>query len=147
MGFSLVEVLIALLIMTCGLLAVGQLIYTTAASGSLARSKDTASLAAQNKFEYLSDLYNRDPGAAELAEGAHGPEEAESLNPVTGAPLNRFSITWNVQNVPDPRPGKILKARQVSITVTPVRSGDVANVKPWLNKVLTVNSVLSEKNP
>jgi hypothetical protein len=146
-GFGLIEVLMALLIMTFGLLAVGQLIYLTAGAGSLARSKGTATIAAQNKLEYLSDLYRRDPGSVELSEGTHGPEQTESLNPITGVALNRFGVSWNISNVPDPRPGKTLQAKLVSITVTPVRSGGAVNTKPSLNKILYMNSVISPRNP
>ena len=146
-GFGLIEILIALLILTFGLLAVGELIYLTAGAGSLARSKGTVAIAAQNKLEYLSDLYQRDPDSAELSVGAHGPEQAESLNPITGIPLNRFEITWNISNVPDPRPGKTLQAKLVSITVTPIRSIGEVNTKPYLNKALNVSSVISRKKP
>jgi hypothetical protein len=146
-AFGLIEVLMALFIMTFGLLAVGQLIYLTAGAGSLARSKGTVATVAQNKLEYLSDLYRRHPDAAELSAGAHGPEQAESLNPITGIALNRFEITWNIGNVPDPRPGKILQAKLVSITVTPARSGGGTNTKPSLNRVLNVSTVISRKTP
>jgi hypothetical protein len=146
-GFGLIEVLMALLIMTFGLLAVSQLIYLTAGAGSLARSKGIAAIAAQNKLEYLSDLYRRDPGSAELSAGTHGPEQTESLNPITGVTLNRFEVTWSVSNVPDPRPGKTLQAKLVAITVTPVRSAGVVNTKPSLNKVVNMSSIISGRNP
>jgi Tfp pilus assembly protein PilV len=144
-GFGLIEILIALLIMTFGLLAVGQLIYMTTGTGSLARSKGTTVTAAQSKLESLSDLYRRNPDSVEMSAGMHGPELAESLNPATGVALDRFEITWNVGNVPDPRPGKTLQAKLVSITVTPARSGGGANTKPLLNRVLNLSTVISRK--
>jgi hypothetical protein len=146
-GFGLIEILMALLIMTFGLLAVSELIYLTAGAGSLARSKGTAAIAAQNKLEFLSDLYKRDPDSAELSAGAHGPEQTESLNPITGVALNRFEVTWSISNVPDPRPGKALHAKLVSIRVTPVRSGGAVNTKSSLNKVLNMSSIISGRNP
>ena len=135
----------ALLMMTFGLLAVGELIYLSAGSGSLARSKETAVITAQDKLEYLSDLYRRDPDSAELSDGPHGPEQTESLNPVTGAALNRFEVAWNISNVPDPRTGKSIPAKLVSITVTPVGSAGAVNTNRYLNKALNISYVLSRK--
>ena len=71
-GFSLIEIMIALVILTFGLLATAQLIYISVGSGSLARSKQTASIAAQQRMEYLSDLYRLNPDAEDLAPGSHG---------------------------------------------------------------------------
>lgn len=135
----------ALFLMTFGLLAVGQLIYLGAGSGALARSKETASIAAQDKLESLSGLYRGDPDSAELSIGFHGPEQTECRNPVTGRVLNRFELTWDIRNVPDPRAGKDLPAKLVLITVTPVTDQGIANEKPHLNKTLTTSYLLSRK--
>ena len=56
LGFSFIELMIALALLTFGLLAVGQLIYVAGSSGSLTNAKGSASIAAQNMLEYLSDL-------------------------------------------------------------------------------------------
>ncbi len=135
----------ALLMMTFGLLAVGQLIYLSAGSGALARSEEIAVITAQDKLEFLSDLYRRDPDSAELSAGLHGPEQAESLNPITGNLMNRFEVTWDIRNVPDTRAGRNLRAKLVFVTVTPVTVRGVANTKPSLNKALKVSHVLSGK--
>ena len=104
--FTLVETLTALLILTFGLLATGQLIFIAMSSTSLARSKGSAILAAQSKLEFLAGLYRQNPTAADLAIGTHGPEQVESTNPVTHSGLNRYDVVWSVALVPDPRPGK-----------------------------------------
>ena len=71
-GFSLIEMMLALIILTFGLLTVGQLLYVVASSSSLARSQGTAAIAAQGVLESLASLYSQNPSAADLAIGAHG---------------------------------------------------------------------------
>ena len=89
-GFSLIEMMLALIILTFGLLTAGQLLYVAAGSSSLARSKGTAALAAQSLLESLASLYSQNPLAADLALGSawppanrcdqsHGWNRAESL--------------------------------------------------------------------
>lgn len=60
-GFSLVELLIATLILTSGLLAAAQVIYSAVCSVSLARAKGSIAIVAQDKLEFLADLYARIP--------------------------------------------------------------------------------------
>jgi len=45
--------------------------------------------------------------------------------------------------VPDPRPAKTLKARRVTVTVTPIGSDNAVNKKASLNKVVNLTTVLS----
>jgi type II secretory pathway pseudopilin PulG len=146
-GFSLIEILIALGILTFGLLATGQLIYLSVASGSLARSKETAAIAAQYRMEYLSDLYQRDPDAEDLAPGSHGPLQDLVVNPMDGKAVNRYQASWSSAGVADPRPGKAPRARLVSATITPIRPDGSVNLKPALNKAITVSTVLSPRTP
>jgi Tfp pilus assembly protein PilV len=142
-GFTLVEALIATLLMCFGLLAAGQMIFVAAASGSLARSQDGASVAAQNKLEFLTSVYNRTPDSGDLASGSHGPELVQILNRDANLVLNRFDVSWTVATVTDPRPGKVLKAKQVVITVVPVNSAGGRNVKASLNKTVTMTAIFS----
>ena len=144
-GFSLVEMLIATLILASGLLASAQIIYSAMCSASLARSKGCIAIVAQDKLEFLADLYARDPGAAELTNGDHGPDFVPVVNPLTGGVLNRFSVTWQVSTVVDPRPGKILAARQVVVTVRPVNADDEPNYKAYLNKAAVVAGMFSRR--
>jgi prepilin-type N-terminal cleavage/methylation domain-containing protein len=142
-GFSLVEVMMALLIAAIGLLAAGHLIFIAVSSASLARSKGTAALAARNMLESLSDLYAMDQSHDQVATGNHGPQEIKIMNPNTGNVLNHFSITWTAGNVQDPRPAVIPVARRVRVTVTPIRSGNVVNYRPPFNKILNIATVFS----
>ncbi len=146
-GFSLIELMMALVILTFGLLAVGQLLYAVASSSSLARSKSTAAVTAQNKIESLADLYGRDPLAADLALGSHGPQQTQVVNPIDGTVLNQYNIGWTVANVADPRPGKVMGAILVRVTITPIQSGGIGNSKPAFNKILSVATILSPKTP
>ncbi|MBN1569357.1 MAG: prepilin-type N-terminal cleavage/methylation domain-containing protein [Acidobacteria bacterium] len=144
-GFSLIEIMTALCIIGFGLLAVGQLLYVASGSSSLARSKSTAVLAAQNVMESLETLYSRNPSAPDMAVGNHGPRSIEVANPANGTILNRFHVSWVVENVPDPRPGKVLKARRVRAVVTPVRLDGSENNQVGLNKTLSVSALFSQK--
>ncbi len=145
-GFSLVETMIAMVILTFGLLAAGQLMYVAMASNSLSRSKGTAMTVGQDKLEFLSDLYRRDPANADLTNGDHGPEQVAVTNPNDSSIVNRFNVAWNVSTVPDPRAGKVLQARLVRVTVTPIQNtGTTANSKIGLNKVVNVTAIFSPK--
>jgi len=145
-GFSLVELLIATLILSFGVLGAAQIIYSAVCSASLARSKGSIAMVAQGKLEFLSDLYARDPAAAELTTGYHGPDLVPVVNPFTGAILNRFSVTWQVGAVADPRPGKNLIARQVVVTIMPIDAAGGANYRAYLNKAVVVSRILSPRD-
>ena len=62
-----------------------------------------------------------------------------------GTVLNRYDVTWKVENVSDPRPGKVLNARRVRATVTPVQIGGAENIRPGFNKVLNIVTIFSQK--
>jgi prepilin-type N-terminal cleavage/methylation domain-containing protein len=146
-GFSLIEMMIALTILTFGLLAAGPLLYIAASSASLARSKDTAGVAAQDLLEFLSDLYRRNPSAGDLAFGDHGPRQTQIANPADETILNRFDMNWTISNIDDPRPAKVVDAKLVRVTITPIQSDGSKNYKPSFNKVLSVTTILSPKMP
>jgi Tfp pilus assembly protein PilV len=136
--------MIALVILTFGILAAGQLMYLAMGSNSLSRSKGSAMTVAQDRLESLADLYRRNPADADLTTGAHGPEQVSVTNPNDASIVNRFNVTWNVSAVADPRAGKVLQARQVQVTVTPIQStGTTANLKSGLNKVVNVTAIFS----
>ena len=144
-GFSLVETLIALIVLTFGLLAAGRLIVFAASSASLARSKISAAVAAQDKIHALGELYRRNPDSLELALGDHGPEPLQVVAPATNTVLNRFRISWSVAAAPDPRPGRTLRAKAVTVTVAPADDhGDPRN-RAGLNKTVTVAAVFSAR--
>jgi Tfp pilus assembly protein PilV len=141
-GFSFIELMMALAVLTFGLLAAGQLFYVAASSGSLANAKGSAAIAAQNTLEYLSDLYSRDSSADDLALGSHGPLQTQMKNPVNGAILNRYAISWKVSPVSDPRPGKDINARLIHVIITPIQTEGGMNSRPPFNKILNISTVL-----
>jgi prepilin-type N-terminal cleavage/methylation domain-containing protein len=144
-GFTLVEMMIALLVLTSGLLAVGQMLFVAAASGSLSRSKESAAIAAQDRLESLANLYRKDPSAEDLKPGSHGPQQVEVINPIDETALNLFNVLWNVESVSDGRPGKVLEAKLVRVTIVPALPSGEANSKPGLNKTLNVSTILSPR--
>ena len=144
-GFSLVETLIALVVLTFGLLAAGRMIVFAASSASLARSKISAAVAAQDKIHSLGELYRRSPDSPELAPGDHGPEPLQVVAPATDTVLNRFRISWSVAAVPDPRPGKALRAKLVTVTVAPADDHGDPHNRGGLNKTVTVAAIFSAR--
>jgi len=146
-GFSLLETLIAIVVIGSALLVAAEMLYAALASGSLARAKGTAAQAAQDRMELLAGIYARNRDAAELTPGEHGPESVVILNPVTHAELNRYSVAWTVSEVPDPRPGKILIARQIVVTVTPVDAEGKRNLKANLNKAVSLATIICGSPP
>ena len=145
-GFTLVEMLISLLVLTFGLLAVGQLLYVAMSSASLARSKGAAALAAQDRLDFLADLFRQNPAAADLTNGDHGPVQAEVRNPSdANTILNRFNVTWSVSTVADPRAGKVLSAKTVTVTARPITTGGAVNNRVRLNKVVSVTGIFSPR--
>jgi len=144
-GFTLVEALIAVFVLAFGLIAAGQMIFVAASSSALARCKGNATLLAQGKLEYLADLYSRDPGLMEFDDGEHGPEQVDVPNPSGHSVLNRYNISWTVSEVPDPRAGVELKAKRVTVSVTPIDAANQKNLRASFNKVVTVSTILSAK--
>jgi len=144
-GFTLVEVLMALTIVAIGLLAVGQEVTIGMSSASLARSKAAGALTAQSKLDQLENLYNRDPENEALSRGSHGPEPVETMDPAEGRLIARSRVDWEVNAVPDPRPGRVLEALQVTVTVKPANRDDTLNVKTGMNKTVTITSILGRK--
>jgi Tfp pilus assembly protein PilV len=145
-GFGLTETLMALIIMSFGMLAIGQLLSVALGMPALARSKSTAAIAAQDRLQFLADAYRRDAESSELTLGNHGPQVVEVRNPNDGTLLNRYNVSWSVAMVPDPRAWKVLHARLVTVTVIPIRQDGVRNVKASLNKVISMSSIFSARS-
>jgi prepilin-type N-terminal cleavage/methylation domain-containing protein len=146
-GFSLIESLIAILILAVGFMYVGPMMLSSMSSTSLARSKDTAGLAATNQMEALAMLYRANPNDPNLTVGTHPPVQVEMVNPTDNSKVNRYNVDWSVSQVPDPRAGKVLRAVEVTVTATPIGTGAATNVKTGQNKVVNVTSIFSFRFP
>jgi len=142
-GFSLIETMIALVLIASGVLASASLFAIAASSDSLARSMGAAAVAAQGKLESLADLYSRNPSAEELTPGTHGPVRSRIINPSDGTVLNRFDLAWTVSFVPDPRPGKGKEAKLVRVEATPVHANGAKNTRSPFNKIFNVSTIFS----
>lgn len=136
--------LIAVVILTFGLLAAGQLMFVAMSAESLARSKGTASVVAQDRLEALADLYRQNAAAAELTVGEHSPVQVQVLNTTNNHVLNRYNVAWNVAVVPDAR-GKVLSARLVRVTVTPINTAGATNSRTSLNKIVNMTAIFSAR--
>lgn len=142
-GFGLIESLMAVLILALGFMFVAPLMVNSIQSITLAKSKDTAGLAAANQLENLASQYRANASAADLTIGDHGPNQVEIVNPSDSSKVNRYNVAWTVSSVPDLRAGKTLKAVQVRVTVTPIGSGTATNIRAQQNKVINVTTIFS----
>jgi prepilin-type N-terminal cleavage/methylation domain-containing protein len=141
-GFSLVEALMAILILSIGFMFIGQVMVGSVGTSALARSKGTAGVAATNKLETLALKYRANVSDSDLTLGGHGPEQVEIINPRDNSKVNRYNLNWTVSSVSDPR-SVTLRAVRVTVTVTPIGSGTATNNKVGLNKVLNVSTIFS----
>jgi prepilin-type N-terminal cleavage/methylation domain-containing protein len=146
-GFSLVESLMAVLILAVGLMFVGPMMFHSIGLTTLARSKDAAGLAATNELEALALKYRTSPNDADFSLGDHGPAIVEVTNPVDSSKMNRYSVRWTVSRVPDVRAGKVLRAVKVAVAVTPIGSGTRTNVQIGQNKVINATTIFSFRSP
>jgi Tfp pilus assembly protein PilV len=142
-GFTLVEALMAIFVLAIGLMFVAPMLVSSVESTTLARSKDTAGLAAINQIENLALKYRTNPSDAELTPGTHAPVLVEMVNPGDSSKMNRYSVGWTVADVPDVRVGRVLRAVQVTVTVTPIGSGTAQNIDVKQNKVVNVTTIFS----
>jgi len=142
-GFSLVETLMAMFVFALGLMFVGPMMFDSVGLTSLARSKDSAGLAATNALESLSLRYKANPASSDFTNGEHGPEVVEVTNPADSTIMNRYNVRWTVDTVPDVRTGKELRAVQVTVAVTPLGSGTQERAQTSQNKVIHATTIFS----
>lgn len=144
-GFSLVESLMAVLILTIGFMFVGPMMVKSIGSNTLARSKSTAGLAAAQILDGLALKYRANAGNADLTVGAHGPTQVQITNPIDNNIVNRYNVGWTVSAVVTS--GKTLKAVQVTATATPIEStGTATNNKVGQNKIINITTIFSLRN-
>ncbi len=84
-GFTLLELIIAISILTVGLLAVGSMQTAAIVGNSRAYQITESTNAAQAQLE---ELVRKPWGSAELSVGAHGPQT-----------IGRYNVSWNVSSV------------------------------------------------
>lgn len=144
-GFALLEVLIAASLAGFGMLAIGQLLFSSAASISLARSRESAVLAARNKLEYLCGVYLQDSAHPDLAPGKHGPEDISFLDPNDGSVLDRFRITWSVEQVQDSRPRWKTAALRLTVAAAPVRNDGSLMNRPYAGRPVFLPAFLGPR--
>ena len=141
-GFTLLEAVIAASLVAFGILAVGQLLFTSAASINLARSREAAVLAAHNKLEYLCGLYLRNASHADLSAGEHGPEYVVFPDPADGGVPDRFRISWSIECLQDPRPEWKTAAVKLTVAATPVKNDGTPIDRPYSGRTVVLPAVL-----
>jgi prepilin-type N-terminal cleavage/methylation domain-containing protein len=117
-GFTLIEAMIAMFILTISLLAVAQLMMVALDKTEFAKYETKAVHLAQAKVEELRSLFGRQvetgETADELVAGAHGPEAVQLPTPQGSLQgLLNFQVRWEVADL-------LGGQKAVSVTVTPL---------------------------
>jgi type IV pilus modification protein PilV len=134
-GFSLIEALIALFILSVGLLSVAQLMMVSLDRSEAAKYDTKAVQLAQAKVEELRLLFGRsvDSGQTpeDLSAGSHGPITVELENPDDRIQNQRsFQVSWDVQELDAGQ-------KTVVVTVTPVTGN------PHQTEIITLTTRLT----
>jgi type IV pilus assembly protein PilV len=108
-GFTLIEVLIAVSILTVGILAVASMQISAIRGNYIASTQTGGTTWAQDKIEYLMSLDYADP---DLDAGSHTPETHDI-----------YTISWNVA-ADDP----INNTKTISVNVTWVDRGAAKSI-------------------
>ena len=114
-GFSLVEVLVALTILSVGLLGVAGTQIMSVSSNAFGREMQMAILVGQDFIETLKDMDKNDPN---LAQGSHGKDNKDDtlkhlIIPDVNNPALRYTQEWNIlDNIP------FNDTKQITVTVS-----------------------------
>lgn len=106
-GFTLLEVMIAIFILTFGILVVASMQTSSIHGNSVANKLTEGTSWAGNKMEELLTIPDTD---AQLSSGIHGPETAMSG-------LIRYDVNWEVIDSVDPS-NPLEDAKLIIVTVT-----------------------------
>ena len=106
-GFTLVEVMIAIAILTFGILAVASMQTSSIYGNSVANRLTEGTSWAGNKMEELLTIPDTDAG---LSSGMHGPETVMSG-------VSRYDVNWEVIDSVDPS-NPLADAKLIIVTVT-----------------------------
>lgn len=132
-GFTIVEAMMAGVILVFGLVMVIHLFAVAAADFTFARSQSLAVQAAQHKMETLVEQYRMGSALA----SSTTPDVVTFPNPNDpNNPFSRFQVSWTVS--PLSRGAQVLQ-----VMVIPARSDTVTNIKPNLNKVVILRTVVA----
>jgi Tfp pilus assembly protein PilV len=131
-GFSLLEAMIALFILTISLLALAQLMIVSLDKTQFSSYDTKAINLAQAKVEELRNLFgwqiSSGQVAADLTPGSHGPEEVTIQPPTATLQGQRsFQVSWQVTDLPSGR-------KSVAISVAPMTTN------PRQNETLTLTT-------
>lgn len=125
-GFTLIEAMVAIFILTVGLLSLGQLMLVSLDKSEFAKYDTKAVHLAQAKLEELRTLFgaqvaNGGLPLSDLAAGSHGPETVV-LRSKSGSLQGTisFQVSWQVVDLSSGR-------KTISVTVAPVNANQLRN--------------------
>ncbi len=127
-GFTLIEVMVAIMILTVGLLALAQMMVLATNSNSLSGRMTSASALAKEQMERLkatpfySDPINQtrnpallDGGNIDTAGGAYSQLYDAEGQPVAGG--GQFEVRWDIVTLPTTLPLEMVEIRVRCVTV------------------------------
>lgn len=131
-GFTLIEALAALLILTISLLALAQLMLVALHQHEFAKSDAKALNLAQAELEELRNLYAWEIDSGQAAEpltpGLHGPESVVLSAPEgTLQGILGFQVSWQVIELGSGR-------KELQVSVSPL------NTHPWQSDTVTLST-------
>ncbi|GAB4234032.1 MAG: hypothetical protein Kow00109_06960 [Acidobacteriota bacterium] len=131
-GFTLIEAMAALLILTISLLALAQLMLLALHQHEFAKNDAKALNLAQAKLEELRNLYGWEIDSGQAAEalspGLHGPETVIlSVPEGTLQGTLGFQVSWQVTELESGR-------KEVQVSVSPL------NNHPWQTDTVTLST-------
>ena len=134
-GFSLIESLIAMAILTISVLGLAQMMGVAIHQSAFSRSSTMAVAVAERQLEDLRALYNDDLAnnttSSKLTETNPHTGTAVTLDPPSGSAMGAvtFDVTWNVDFD--------AKQKTVTVTVTP------QNPNPQQNASVSMTTIFS----
>ena len=136
-GFSLIECMMAVAILSITMLGVIQLFGISIRQSSFARYNTLAVVVAQDKLEQLQAEYNYEwetgAPAASLTDGPHGPETVILQAPAgSGTGDREFEVSWDVD----------VSGTGLSKSVTATVAPDVVN--EFETKTLSMTAVFAQ---
>ncbi|MBI4482378.1 MAG: prepilin-type N-terminal cleavage/methylation domain-containing protein [Acidobacteria bacterium] len=129
-GFTLIETMVAMVILIFGVIAVSNLFIVAVSNNALARSKTTAMATAQQRMDELKRAYVKDPSA--FPTGIANPITVQVKDPLKSS--NNIMSEYTVSYTWAAGPGN---SKTVEVTVRPTRA------RAGMNKTVILRSIFS----
>lgn len=138
-GFNLLEMMLAISILSVSLMGVGQLLLVAIQQNDFARYNTAATQLARGKFEALKAAYDAEIAGRErlavTASGSHGPEVLTPAGAGDETPKS-YSVSWQITDLGD-------GVRQVTVLVRPQGMDSPETQAPMRAKSVAITGLLT----